>query len=200
MQPAMRSLIVAALASGTPLLLLAATVKSADAAELLIGAATTSITPDKPVALSGQFHTRISQKVETPVTATALALESRDGDQAELSTGSTRRLRQKLAPHTSPALGAPPTAANGMTTSADHESFPICVALCQTRSAPGSLLACSSIKAPRQFTTNCHPCRSDPAGWRWISMLSSRHASSKRPLVSPATIWSGCGSGMTIAT
>ena len=50
------------------------------ASQLLIGAATTSITPDKPVALSGQFHTRISRKPESPCTATALALESRDGD------------------------------------------------------------------------------------------------------------------------
>ena len=52
----------------------------AKAAEFLVGAATTSITPDKPVALSGQFHTRVAKKVESPVTATALALESRDGD------------------------------------------------------------------------------------------------------------------------
>lgn len=51
------------------------------AAELLVGAATVSITPDQPVALWGQLHTRISQGVESPVTASALALESRDGDQ-----------------------------------------------------------------------------------------------------------------------
>lgn len=50
------------------------------AAELLVGGATTSITPDQPVALDGQFGTRIARKVESPVTATALALESRDGD------------------------------------------------------------------------------------------------------------------------
>ena len=62
-----------------PLLLVAAATGT-EAGELLIGAATTSITPDKPVALAGQFHTRISKSVETPCTATVLALESRDGD------------------------------------------------------------------------------------------------------------------------
>ncbi len=50
------------------------------AAELHIGGATVSITPDAPVALSGQMHTRIARTVESPVTATALALESREGD------------------------------------------------------------------------------------------------------------------------
>jgi len=49
-------------------------------AELHVGAATTSITPDEPVALSGQFGTRIARKVESPCTATALALEAREGD------------------------------------------------------------------------------------------------------------------------
>jgi len=39
------------------------------AAELHIGASTVSITPDKPVALAGQFHTRISRKPETPIIA-----------------------------------------------------------------------------------------------------------------------------------
>ena len=50
------------------------------AAELRVGGATTSITPDRPVALAGQMHTRIAREVESPVTATALALESRQGD------------------------------------------------------------------------------------------------------------------------
>ena len=45
-----------------------------------MGGATVSITPDRPVALAGQMHTRIARDVESPVTATALALESRDGD------------------------------------------------------------------------------------------------------------------------
>ena len=50
------------------------------AAELHVGGATVSITPDRPVALAGQMHTRIAGNVESSVTATALALESRDGD------------------------------------------------------------------------------------------------------------------------
>lgn len=50
------------------------------AAELFVGRAMTSITPEKPVPLSGQMRTRISQAVDNPVTATALALESRDGE------------------------------------------------------------------------------------------------------------------------
>ncbi len=56
--------------------------------ELLIGAATTSITPDQPIALDGQFGLRISKGVESPITATAVAIEARqDGrsvDQAVL--------------------------------------------------------------------------------------------------------------------
>jgi len=51
------------------------------AAELLVGAASCSITPSEPVALSGQFHTRVARNVESPVTATALALEARRGDE-----------------------------------------------------------------------------------------------------------------------
>ncbi|MBN1419224.1 MAG: hypothetical protein JXP34_10635 [Planctomycetes bacterium] len=50
------------------------------AADLLVGGATISITPGKPVAVAGQFHTRIAKTVENPVTATAVALERRDGD------------------------------------------------------------------------------------------------------------------------
>jgi hypothetical protein len=50
------------------------------AAELHVGGATVGITPDRPVALAGQMHTRIARAVESHVTATALALESRDGE------------------------------------------------------------------------------------------------------------------------
>ena len=50
------------------------------AAELHLGAATVNITPDEPVALSGQRRVRISKKPETPIFASALALESRNGD------------------------------------------------------------------------------------------------------------------------
>ena len=52
------------------------------AAELLVGAAGASITPEEPVALSGQFHTRVAKTVESPVTANVLVLESRDGDKS----------------------------------------------------------------------------------------------------------------------
>jgi len=50
------------------------------AAELRVGGATVSITPDRPVALAGQMHTRVARNVESPATATALVLESVDGD------------------------------------------------------------------------------------------------------------------------
>lgn len=49
-------------------------------AELRFGAATVSITPAEPVALSGQRRVRISKQPETPIQVSALALESRDGD------------------------------------------------------------------------------------------------------------------------
>jgi hypothetical protein len=69
---------------GVRILLLAASLgmlqNASVAAELLVGAATTSITPEKPIALWGQMHTRISTSVESPVTATVLALESIDGN------------------------------------------------------------------------------------------------------------------------
>jgi hypothetical protein len=48
-----------------------------DSAPLYAGWATIDITPDKPVALVGQLHKRISQRVRDPLTATALALETR---------------------------------------------------------------------------------------------------------------------------
>ena len=80
MGDAMRHLIGTMVVCALALVLVAAAPGDAGAGELLIGAATTTITPDKPVALSGQFHTRIARKVETPCTATVLALESREGD------------------------------------------------------------------------------------------------------------------------
>ncbi len=49
------------------------------AAELLVGTAVADITPVEPVPVSGQFHLRIAKTVETPITASALALESREG-------------------------------------------------------------------------------------------------------------------------
>lgn len=47
---------------------------------LHIGWAQVDITPDKPVALVGQMHKRISKGVKDPLTATALALETRNDD------------------------------------------------------------------------------------------------------------------------
>lgn len=44
--------------------------------ELLIGWAEQSITPDMKISLDGQFFERISEYVETPITATAMAVES----------------------------------------------------------------------------------------------------------------------------
>ncbi len=49
--------------------------------KVLIGWATKSITPQKPVILLGQFHPRISKYVNDPIMATALAIETED-DQA----------------------------------------------------------------------------------------------------------------------
>lgn len=49
-------------------------------AELLIGAGKTDITPPLPVALSGQFRTRIAKTVESPVMAAAVAIEKLDAE------------------------------------------------------------------------------------------------------------------------
>jgi hypothetical protein len=46
---------------------------------LLIGWAEQSITPDRKVSLEGQFFERISEYVETPITATAMAVDSGSG-------------------------------------------------------------------------------------------------------------------------
>jgi hypothetical protein len=80
MEDAMRHLVTDGLLWALPLLCVVAAAQAADAPKLLIGAATRSITPDQPVAVSGQFHTRIARKVDNPCTATALALEAREGD------------------------------------------------------------------------------------------------------------------------
>lgn len=72
--------------------------------QLWVGAAVADITPDKPVALQGQFHLRISQGVETPLRASVLALETRQADRVEDQalfisldlTGITAELQQKL--------------------------------------------------------------------------------------------------------
>ena len=64
------------------LLAVTLTAASLPAAELWVGTATTSITPDQPVPLDGHRNLRISNKIESPVTATALALQSREGGKA----------------------------------------------------------------------------------------------------------------------
>ena len=51
------------------------------AADLFIGAAKTSITPDEPVALTGQVNARISREVETPCMASVLVIEAREGEE-----------------------------------------------------------------------------------------------------------------------
>jgi hypothetical protein len=53
-----------------------------EGARLHVGGASTSITPDRPVALMGQRHLRISTRVESPCLAVALAIESREGDRS----------------------------------------------------------------------------------------------------------------------
>lgn len=55
---------------------------SAAAAEIWIGAAEVSITPDRPVTLAGQFHPRHSKGVLSPCMANVLALESRENGTA----------------------------------------------------------------------------------------------------------------------
>ncbi|MCC6695677.1 MAG: hypothetical protein IT365_08600 [Candidatus Hydrogenedentes bacterium] len=50
------------------------------AASLHVGAASVSITPDKPVALDGQMATRIAREVQSELQANAMAMESRDGE------------------------------------------------------------------------------------------------------------------------
>ncbi len=49
---------------------------------LYVGWAQRSITPDEPVALWGQMYLRISKGVLDPVTCTALAIETREGDKS----------------------------------------------------------------------------------------------------------------------
>ena len=47
---------------------------------LSFGWATERIVPNRPVAIGGQYHTRISNLVNDPITVTALAIETRDAD------------------------------------------------------------------------------------------------------------------------
>ncbi|MHB8897962.1 MAG: hypothetical protein ACYC6Y_04385 [Thermoguttaceae bacterium] len=67
---------------------------------LHFGWAATSISPDAPVAIGGQYHTRISGQVHDPLTATALALETRNDagvvDQAVLVSCDLSVMRRKI--------------------------------------------------------------------------------------------------------
>ena len=47
-----------------------------DNRQMNIGWAQINITPDRPVAVSGQLYSRVSSYVHDPVTATALVLEN----------------------------------------------------------------------------------------------------------------------------
>jgi len=61
-------------------LLLFATTSAAG--ELLVGTATADITPPIPVALAGQFDLRIARTIETPLTVSVVAMESREGEKS----------------------------------------------------------------------------------------------------------------------
>ena len=50
------------------------------ASQLYVGTAETSITPKPPVALVGSFRLRVVRGIKSPVTASVVAIESRDGD------------------------------------------------------------------------------------------------------------------------
>ncbi|MBS3761935.1 MAG: hypothetical protein KGZ25_01405, partial [Planctomycetes bacterium] len=50
--------------------------------KFLIGWSSTDITPEEPIVLRGQFHARVSEGVNDPVTATVLALAPQDTDNA----------------------------------------------------------------------------------------------------------------------
>lgn len=79
-------------------------------AGILIGAGEITITPKQPVAVSGQFHTRIARKVESPCIASAVALEKKNADGSveqavmvscdlvAIRDDIQERLRKKLAP------------------------------------------------------------------------------------------------------
>lgn len=76
----MKTLLACAFKVNLAALLLSITSPSS-ASELHVGGATVDITPERPAALAGQMHTRISSKATTLILASAIALESREGDQ-----------------------------------------------------------------------------------------------------------------------
>ena len=75
--PSLRSTLLLCLWA-LPLLLQAQVSTNSRPGALWFGWASDSIVPPKPVAIAGQYHTRISGDVHDPITVTALALETRD--------------------------------------------------------------------------------------------------------------------------
>jgi len=71
--------------------------------QLSFGWAVESITLDKPVAIGGQYHTRIGGDVHDPLSATALAIETRDADgvidQAVIVSCDLSLIRRKTQEH-----------------------------------------------------------------------------------------------------
>ncbi len=82
--------------------------RGAAADELLIGTATTSITPGRPIALAGQMGLRVAKTVESPCMASVVALETRRGgksvDQAIMISCDLAAIRGDLE-GTSTSLG-----------------------------------------------------------------------------------------------
>ncbi len=80
--------------------------------KLLIGWAEESLVPDKKVQLGGQFYERISEYVESPITVTAMAVESGDeklilmsADVTSLNTDILQLIREefrKICPEVAP--------------------------------------------------------------------------------------------------
>jgi len=92
-----RSLVLAAICCCCPHTLAAA---PPPAGQLYVGWATVDITPAARVVLDGSGYKRVTREVEDPVTATVLALETRDGDrvldQAILITMDLVRMTQEV--------------------------------------------------------------------------------------------------------
>ncbi len=72
--------------------------------QLLIGWAETEITPSENVLIAGQFHARVSEGVNDPITSTALAIQGRGGvlvivscDLVSISDGLRDAVRGRLA-------------------------------------------------------------------------------------------------------
>ncbi|WP_158856519.1 neutral/alkaline non-lysosomal ceramidase N-terminal domain-containing protein [Lunatibacter salilacus] len=55
------------------------------ASELLVGTSTVDITPPLPVSLDGQMRLRVAEEVETPLTASVVALENIKGTESQTS-------------------------------------------------------------------------------------------------------------------